>query len=55
MYNILDVIGDLGGVLEILLMAMGFLIYPISKFSFIIAASKELFVARTKDVTMFEK
>ena len=48
-YNVLDLIGELGGVIEIFVVFFGVLIFPISKQSFILEASSQLFKARTKD------
>jgi len=38
-YNLVDFIGEMGGVIEIFIMVFGLIIYPISKQSFIIKAS----------------
>ena len=48
-FNFVDLIGELGGVVEIIIIVFGILIYPISKQSFILKASNQLFKARTKD------
>jgi hypothetical protein len=53
-YNLLDVIGDLGGVVEVFLFIFGIVLYPISKMSFIFKATKMLFHARTSDINMFK-
>ena len=34
---------------------LGFFLFPISEFSFIISAAKKMFFARTKDETLFIK
>jgi len=52
-YNIIDLMGDIGGVLEIAMIMFGILLYPISEHSFILRATKNLFLARTKDTSMF--
>ena len=44
-----DLIGDLGGVMEVFLFIFGIVLYPISKMSFILKATKMLFHARTSD------
>jgi hypothetical protein len=54
-YNSLDLIGDLGGVVEVFLVIFGVFLYPISKMAFILKAAKMLFHARTSDQTMFKK
>jgi len=48
-YNVLDLLGDLGGVLEIITLIIGFFIYPVSEFSFILKAAKRLYLVRTND------
>ena len=52
-YNILDLLSDLGGVLEIISLLFGFLILPISEFSFILKAAKRLYMVRAKDQSLF--
>jgi hypothetical protein len=42
-------VGDLGGVLEIVLLILGIIFYPISEFSFNISAAKRWFVVRTSE------
>ena len=48
-YNSLDLIGDLGGAMEVFIVVFGLFITPISKFAFILKATKMLFHARTTD------
>ena len=48
-FNVLDLIGEMGGVIEILIIVFGVLIFPISRQSFILNASSQLFKARTED------
>jgi len=50
---LLDLLGDLGGVTEIVMLSFGFLMYPLSEHSFILKAAKKLFLARTNDHEMF--
>ena len=52
-YNYFDLLGDLGGVTEIILLVFGFFLLPISKHSFILKATKKLFLARTKRDDLF--
>ena len=47
-YNVLDLLGDLGGVVEIILVFFGIVIYSISKHKFILKASKQFFLARSR-------
>ena len=53
-YNLLDLMGDLGGVLEVFIFACGIILFPISEHSFVIKALQILFLARTRDKHMFE-
>lgn len=54
-YSLLDVLGDLGGVTEVIMLLFGFFLYPISEHSFILQALRRLYKARTKDDTIFRK
>ena len=54
-YSVLDLLGDLGGVIEIIILAFGIFIFPISRHSFYTAALKRMFMARTKDPKLFKK
>ena len=48
-FNLMDLIGEIGGVIEVVVLVFGVLIYPISKQSFVLKATKELFKARTSN------
>ena len=37
-YRIMDILGDLGGVIEIIMIVLGTVLYPISEHSFILKA-----------------
>lgn len=52
-YNIFDLLGDLGGVSEVLGIVFGALLLPISEHSFIMDAMKRFFFARTEDEDLF--
>ena len=52
-YDILDLIGDIGGVTEVVMMVFGVFMYPITEHSFTLLAAKRLFLARTDDPEMF--
>ena len=52
-YGLFDLLGDLGGVTEVIMLCFGFMLYPISEHSFHIKAIKKLFIARTKDEKLF--
>ena len=46
-YGSLDLLGDLGGVTEVVMLIFGFILYPISEHSFTLKAAKKMFKART--------
>jgi hypothetical protein len=52
-YNIFDLLGDLGGVTEVIMIVFGFFLFSISEHSFYLTAFSELFYARTVDEKMF--
>jgi hypothetical protein len=45
-YNLLDLFGDLGGFVEVLIGIAAVFICPLSEFSFNLSAIKKLYVAR---------
>jgi len=49
---ILDLLGEIGGVLEVISSVLGIILLPISKFSFYIKAMSKLYIARTDDTTL---
>lgn len=54
-YNILGVLGDLGGIVEVIMIIFGFFLFPISEHSFYLKAARMLYYARTKDEKLFSK
>lgn len=52
-YGWIDLLGDLGGVTEVIMICFGFILFPISEFSFILKASKKFYLARTKMNDLF--
>ena len=52
-YSILDCLGDIGGVLEVLFVTIGLLIYPISEHKFLLNAIKKLYLASSSDKSLF--
>jgi hypothetical protein len=54
-YNVLEILGDLGGVLEVVIAIVGLFFYPISHHRFVLKALKKLFLARTHDSQLFSK
>jgi len=53
-YGIFDLLGDLGGVLELIIVTVGFFVSKLSKFSFTMLAANKLFYGRTLDDQMFD-
>ena len=53
-YNIFDLLGDLGGVTEVIMIVFGFFLFSISEHSFYLTAVTKLFYARTMDEHMFK-
>ena len=47
-YNLIDLLGDLGGVAEVIIGTFGIFLFPISEFSFNLSALKKLFTARQR-------
>jgi hypothetical protein len=46
-YNLLGFVGDLGGVLEIIIAVFGILVFPFEEYSFSIKAIQKLYLAQT--------
>jgi hypothetical protein len=53
-YNILELMGDIGGVLEIIVLFFGIFLNPISKFSFDLTAITYLYLVRTSEQGLFD-
>jgi hypothetical protein len=51
---LLDLLGDLGGVTEVIMIVFGLFIFPVSEHSFIIKAVKKLYMAKTKNDKLFK-
>jgi hypothetical protein len=54
-YDLLNLISDLGGVMNIVTTCAAMLIYSISEHSFIVRALQNLYLAKTKHFNMFRK
>ena len=54
-YNVFDLLGDLGGVTEVLILMFYLFITPLSEHSFTMKALSQLFLARTTDSDLFAK
>ena len=52
-YSLVDCLGDLGGLIEIILVMAATLIQPMSYHSYILNVIKRVFVAKTKSSDMF--
>jgi hypothetical protein len=49
-----DLLGKLGGITNVMMLLFGFFLFTVSEHSFILKASKKLFIARTKDKNLFK-
>lgn len=54
-YNIFDVIGDLGGVLEIMIMFIGIIFFPIAEHSFNIKFINKLLLGKSENIAEYKK
>jgi hypothetical protein len=54
-YSILNLLAEFGGMTKIVMMLFGFILYPISEHSFILKASKMMFLARVIDGNLLRK
>ena len=54
-FGVFDLLGKLGGITHVMMLLFGFFLFSISEHSFILKASKKLFIARTKDAKLFKK
>lgn len=54
-YHVLDLFGDFGGIIEVILIIAAFFINPISEQSFVMEAAKNLFYARSTDKKLMMK
>jgi len=54
-YGWLDLLGDLGGVTEVIMICFGFFLFPISEHSFVLRAIRKLYLVRTRKDDMFLK
>ena len=53
-YGMLDLLGDLGGVTEVLMIVFGIILFPISEHSFYLHAARLLFLGKTEDESLFK-
>ena len=52
-YSLLHVIGDLGGVFELIKSVLGFFFFPIATHSFILKAIEVLYFSKSTDSSIF--
>ena len=52
-FNFMDLIGNLGGVMELLTLLIGWFILPVSEHSFILKAFQKLYLAKTNRNDVF--
>lgn len=52
-YGIMDLCGDLGGVLEVIVFVFGVLMYQVSKYSYELKLLEKLYVVKTNDASLF--
>jgi hypothetical protein len=54
-YNFLDLLGDMGGLVDLMISFFGLALFPISKFSFILKAMEKLYLVSLKDNSILQK
>lgn len=54
-YGIFDMLGDIGGVTEFLIIMFGILLLPLAEHFFILDATKQVFMAKTRDEALFAR
>lgn len=54
-YTFLRIIGDIGGVLQLMLFMVGLLVYPFTQFSFLLTAMRQMYLAKTKNAKIMTK
>jgi hypothetical protein len=52
-YSLLDLLGDLGGVTDVLIFIIGIFIFPISQHSFTMRYLQKMFLVRTSQSNLF--
>ena len=54
-YTLIDSLGDIGGIIQIIMIIFGAIILPISSHSYYLQASRMMFFARSHDNSLFIK
>ena len=52
-YDIVALLGDLGGVTEVIMLMLGCILYPIAEASYNMMSTKRMFIARTRNENLF--
>ena len=52
-YTLVDTLGDIGGLVEIILALAGLIVTPIAYHSYVLKSISKLYTAKTKDSTLF--
>lgn len=52
-YEVLSLIGDLGGVMGVLTLVLGFFIFPLSEALYIMKSTKRMFLVKTNEKDLF--
>lgn len=47
-YSLLDLLGDMGGIMDIIIQVLGVFMFPLSEFSFILKALEKLYLVSIK-------
>ena len=54
-YTLIDALGDIGGIIEIIFIVFGSIFLPIARHSFYLKASRFMYFARSRNSTLFKK
>ena len=52
-YDVNQLLGDLGGITGVLTLVLGYFILPLSEASFIMKSAKRMFLVKTRDEDLF--
>lgn len=53
-YGFIDLLGDLGGVTEVIMLVFGFFLFPVSEHTFMLQAIKRFYLAKTDSTELFQ-
>ena len=54
-YNFFDLLSDLGGVMEVIMLIASVMIIPISEHAFVVRAITKMYYAKSKEDVFFDK